>query len=497
MFRAMTGCHMTQHWLGRILVISPIAILCSCSGLTPPGAIAVEGDVDAICATVPASAAVSMSPSSSLPAPLAGRPLPDHAPDATIGRAPISPASPNEQTQAVGLGQTATKTLRTGDRPGAVQWISSTAALAARNQAVPLDKPTNSNRKDTTSTDDPSWLVDAIDPNCPCQRDNDDHSYCNCGQCGSGDGRPEGLLGPWPPDEYICDGGDRETRVVVNSDLEVSGLNLEDTVAHYDTLDGRIIVTPSNNVCIYAPRFAAVRKIIRASEDDRLLLAQQLNLPLPPVTDGARQQPNLIDLPLPPLRDVGLKAPIALRYRTRGIDLIKSLPVLELVRDFEAYEDLQIIRLGIHRRSEQPLLLESSQAAQVWTDYLAPEVILDEEPADVDVTVEKAEAVYHVDQGPPRLRVIKVASCCSALPGEEITFTLRFDNIGEQTIGNVTLLDNLTTRLEYIPDTAQCSLKAEFFAEDNQGESLQLRWEIRDPLKPGEGGIIRFRCRVR
>ena len=280
------------------------------------------------------------------------------------------------------------------------------------------------------SPDDQSWLADAIDPNCPCHRD-EDTECCNCGSCiDDRQGRPEGVVGVWPPDEYICDGGDRETRVVVNPDLEVSGLDLEDTIAHYDTLDGRTIVTPSNNVCIYAPRFAAVRKIVRTSEDDRLLIAGQLEQPLPPFTDEASQRPNLVDQPLPPLHDVGLKAPIALRYRTRGVDLVKTLPVLELVRDFEAYEDLQIIRLGIHRRSEQPLLLESAQAAQEWTDNLAPEVILDEEPAEVDVTVEKPEAVYHVDQGPPRLRVIKVASCCSALPGEEITFTLRFDNIG-------------------------------------------------------------------
>ena len=55
----------------------------------------------------------------------------------------------------------------------------------------------------------------------------------------------------------------------------------------------------------------------------------------------------------------------------------------------------------------------------------------------------------------PRLRLIKLASCGHAQPGEEIEFTLRFDNIGDQTIGNVTIVDNLTTRLEYVPELGQ------------------------------------------
>jgi hypothetical protein len=59
------------------------------------------------------------------------------------------------------------------------------------------------------------------------------------------------------------------------------------------------------------------------------------------------------------------------------------------------------------------------------------------------------------------------------------------------------LVDNLTTRLEYVPGSAQASVKAAFAVEPNEGESLVLRWEIDDPLDPGEGGIVRFRCRVR
>ena len=84
-----------------------------------------------------------------------------------------------------------------------------------------------------------------------------------------------------------------------------------------------------------------------------------------------------------------------------------------------------------------------------------------------------------------------------AEPGDEVAFTIRFDNVGTETIGNVTIIDNLTTRLEYVPETAQCSIPAQFGTQVNEGDSLVLRWEITDPLEPGDGGVIRFTCRVR
>ncbi len=84
-----------------------------------------------------------------------------------------------------------------------------------------------------------------------------------------------------------------------------------------------------------------------------------------------------------------------------------------------------------------------------------------------------------------------------ARPGETVEFTIRFDNIGDQAIGNVTLLDNLTTRLEYIEGGAQSSLQAEFSAVPNDGDSSLVRWEFAEPLPAGDGGLVKFKCRVR
>jgi uncharacterized repeat protein (TIGR01451 family) len=113
-------------------------------------------------------------------------------------------------------------------------------------------------------------------------------------------------------------------------------------------------------------------------------------------------------------------------------------------------------------------------------------------------TIRQAGVVYGTD-GPdrPRLRLLKLASCGNAKPGEEVEFTLRFDNIGDQVVGNVTIVDNLSTRLEYVANSALSSVDAQFFATPNETGSLILRWEITHPVEPGEGGILRFRVKVR
>jgi hypothetical protein len=48
-----------------------------------------------------------------------------------------------------------------------------------------------------------------------------------------------------------------------------------------------------------------------------------------------------------------------------------------------------------------------------------------------------------------------------------------------------------------VPDSAKSTVDAGFSAVHNGAGSTVLRWEIKDPLKPGEGGVLQFRCRVK
>jgi uncharacterized repeat protein (TIGR01451 family) len=196
---------------------------------------------------------------------------------------------------------------------------------------------------------------------------------------------------------------------------------------------------------------------------------------------------------------VGNKHASALRTR-QGDGVVSSalLPV-QFQSKLLPFEDLQVIRTGIHQQSEKPMLAKGKNAAITWSHDLAVVALVKGQRAVEISGDQRAEAVYTFDSPPsrPKLRIVKVASTDAAAPGETIDFTLRFDNIGNEAVGNVTIVDNLTTRLEYVEASAQSSVKANFLTEANEGGSLVLRWEITDPLEPGQGGVARFQCRVR
>lgn len=305
---------------------------------------------------------------------------------------------------------------------------------------------------------------------------------------------------PWQmyPDEYLCDGGDAAYSVRVNQDWSVRNLDPEDTVGHYDTLDGRVLVEPSNRVCIYAPRFAAVRKVTAVSENETALRPLAADRPDQAVTEKRAQIDEQYSQHETAERHLLIQQASIFRDRLPPTEAVSPAALSQYVRDFAPHEDFHIVRWGVHKQAEKARLAEFTDAAITWSHDAAVQVILDDQEALSRVTVQGIETVFEFEKrGTPRLRVCKTASTADAQPGEIVEFALRFDNVGQQPIGNVTIIDNLTTRLEYVPDSAKCSLEAGFFTDENDAESLVLRWEIDDPLEPGKGGIIRFKCRVR
>ena len=309
---------------------------------------------------------------------------------------------------------------------------------------------------------------------------------------------PDGLACPWPADEYICDGGDNNLNANVRKDWAVVGLEQEDTIAHYDTLDGKTEITESNKVCIYAPRFAAVRKVVAPvlhEGHERMMdvaNADKLNLHEEKLAATTAIQPEQIRA------DVMIDQAQSFRERNAGIGLLATEQLYLARHGFLPFEDLQLIHRGVFEAGEKARLAERTQAALVWQEAQAVQVVIDGKMAvEGKGLAALEETVVYELEGKPRLRICKIADRGDARPGEIVNFTLRFDNVGEQTVGNVTIVDNLTTRLEYVEGSQSCSLKADFSSQENEGESLVLRWEVAEPLKVREGGIIRFQCRVR
>jgi uncharacterized repeat protein (TIGR01451 family) len=314
---------------------------------------------------------------------------------------------------------------------------------------------------------------------------------CDCAACNE-----RSLVGP--SDEYLCDGGDFGLPAGVRADWTVDGVEQEDTVAHYDTKSGNVIVTPSNRVCIYAPRFAAVRRVESvAAEERRLLIGvaeDDVNLARAqksqPVAKLVQRHAVAIDL--------GQQPANLFRGRQQAGGLEDLLATIDVNSTLAAYAELSIIRTGEVVGSEQVKLERSRQNAVTWSGDQAVQVVIANRQAIAAVGVKQPGVVYeNGEPSSPRLRLVKLASTNHALPGEEVEFTLRYDNIGDQEIGNVTIVDNLATRLEYVPQSAKSSVGAGFSAVPNGEGSTVLRWEIKDPVKAGEGGILQFTSRVR
>ena len=312
---------------------------------------------------------------------------------------------------------------------------------------------------------------------------------------------PCGIVDKIPPryrDEYVCDGNDRGQRATTGEDWKVEGLDMEDTVGHFDTLDGRIVVSPSNRVCIYAPRFSAVRRVLSANYET---IRQKIGS-----TNENLQVSNAIrnDFSSTALQNVQVKSNRktqrvnAFRTRTRGVLIDKTVRLIGSRQAFKPYEDLGLIRYGEHSLAESARLDLAIQSALAWNSEVSAQITINnQQPIIVNDVTQTSDFISIESKNGTKLRLCKLASVISAKSGETVEFTIRFDNMGRELIGNVTILDNLSPRLQYEEGSAECSIKAELKTEANEGGSTMLRWEISDPLPVGEGGIIRFRCLMR
>ncbi len=307
-------------------------------------------------------------------------------------------------------------------------------------------------------------------------------------------GRPAGSQ------EYLLDGGDKMKPVYIEKDWTVKNLEIEDTVAHFDTLDGKTVVAASNLVPIYAPRFVALRKI------EGIFSSGQITV----LSESVRQQ-GLHEQHR--AEGTGLTAQEAragsarLQRNPAGMDAKMTLASTDVTIGLHGTSNVESVMSEWNMLQAQKLdaaelvfLASGVTAAKSWMGSEGLQVQVGElMPVSVS-TDQAAESVFVLkDDGKKvsKLRLIKVASSSSAKPGDLVEFTLRFDNVGTEIIGNVTVLDNLTTRLEFLPGTAQSSLESGFVVQPNEAGSFTLRFEITHPLQPGEFGLVKFQCRVR
>ncbi|TWT41547.1 DUF11 domain-containing protein [Botrimarina hoheduenensis] len=325
---------------------------------------------------------------------------------------------------------------------------------------------------------------------CPAEQTDqcDKHCVCECPP-----GWPVG-----PSDEYLCDGGDNASPVGATHDNQIVGLEQEDTVGIYRTDDGRTLVAPSTRTCIYAPRFAAVRHVVQPMGAQQRMFVDEVGDAFAAAESELRLLPGTGVLNTTLRQQRGERPPSLFRGRQQAGAAERLLAVAETRGLVGPYANLQIVHLGVMNGQENPIVMRHSLAAITWTGDQEVQVTISGQGASAVFAAKQPGLIYELGvPSSPRLRLVKLASENEAHPGDEVEFTLRFDNVGDAPIRDLVIVDNLTTRLEYVEDSAKASVDADFTTTRNEAGSLVLSWALKESLKPREGGVLTFRVRVR
>jgi uncharacterized repeat protein (TIGR01451 family) len=300
-------------------------------------------------------------------------------------------------------------------------------------------------------------------------------------------------------DEYLCDGGDRDLPIHYD-DYQMLGLDTEDAAIEFRDDREYRRVKPTNRVCIYAPRFASVTATSEPIEDvgggrPRQAVGAQTGIGfINREGSFAHHQRDATERLLSRSRGSGLKNSDMPEVLDRPIAIQGHVHTATPVEDFG------FLRTGQFHQTDEPRLAASIQSAVTWSRDQNPVIIAQSDQAgELTSRFKEQELVGQENRanGKGKLRIVKLADRQMAQPGDVVTFTIRFDNIGDLAVHDVVIVDNLTPRLEYVEDSATCDRDGQLIEEDNGEGSLVLRWELDDPLPGRTGGVVTFKARVR
>ncbi len=311
-------------------------------------------------------------------------------------------------------------------------------------------------------------------------------------------------LGPraFPPessdDEYICDGGDRGLPVHYDS-FQRLGLDLEDTVAEFPDETGKVQVRASNRVCVYAPRFGSVRSMTATNEDFAFTRAAGTH---EKATVAGYDHRMVLD------ERVQRDALFGLDMRSRASGLGQLQVDESVASDVRAgqhelllnvFEEYTAFKEGRFDRIDTAVLALATDTAFEWSQQQASTIQGHYRGGQmVEAKVYAQEYVGVEDRSTPGdLRITKIVDKTVALPGDEITFAVRFDNVGDREIMEVRVIDNLSPRLQYVTGSVQSNLGGKLDVQPNGDGGEVLTFDFAEPLAGKTGGWFSFRCKVR
>ncbi|WP_145085476.1 hypothetical protein [Aureliella helgolandensis] len=324
-------------------------------------------------------------------------------------------------------------------------------------------------------------------------------SHCNQVDCGcSPEYQPQAGARYRDAQEYIFDGGDQQPTVIIRDDWSAAGVDPTDTVIYYETEGGQICVKPTNRVPIYAPRFGAVRQVTGLQLSARAVGTERILAPIQPSRFEDHNLANSMVQPVAPHGEEQVRLLDAFQENQGGIPIAQVLPLMRMSEARVPHEAIDFFRSGIIMKEDIPVLGKILQGALTWYTPESLGVMIEGKAVAMTRDTAMPQEIYvYETEDKCSIRICKAASHTIAHSGDIVSFTIRFDNVGGKEVRNAVILDSLSPRLEYIGESQQCSLNANFTAAPNEVGSDVLRWEIEAPLEASEGGVISFDCRVR
>jgi uncharacterized repeat protein (TIGR01451 family) len=258
------------------------------------------------------------------------------------------------------------------------------------------------------------------------------------------------LLGPkFPAEECIPDGNDVGPRLGIGPGGRLGGLNPTDLAAEY-TQANRRRVTTSNRVCVCVPRFVVQRVEVLPG-----------GLQLASRAETVAQAYNTASM----LTRTAAQAVYA-RFKPAGFE--------ERIRP-----QVQIGREGIHVLVA-PWTKASAVAVSNGVKVIAT-AVAPEEATNLDGFVVTKTAEPSVG--------VKI--------GDEVTITIRYTNHTRLPVSEVVVSDSLSARFSYVPGSSESDRPANVTTELNEAGSAIVRFELPGTVQPGQGGVVRFKVRVR
>ena len=301
-----------------------------------------------------------------------------------------------------------------------------------------------------------------------------------------------------PRDEFLCDGGDRGEPMHFAGDGGLRGIDPRDAAIRFRD-DRRPRVLPTNVVCIYSPRFAAVRTSVGPLQTETVQPLRGIEALQRQVTSGLLQGPLPLLSNQPPMllrhrsraseAAFGIGAVAHAEFRVLGtFDSSTAAVPIALVQSAEGVRSRQ--KPGKLRSNVGPLAIKTAEGAVV-TGVV--------QGANQQVMAWKPQETAGVEQPPnrPGVAVIKRVSAGIADAGDVISFVIQYRNMGNVPISAVSVIDSLVPRLEYLTGSARGAAGTVFSADENRAGGTELRWDLPGALAPGQEGSVTFSARVR